>query len=96
VRAGDVLVSTVRPERRTIGYVRGEDHDAVCTTGFAVLTPQKIHPVVLAHALRSTFVTGQLLRNNVGIAYPAIDESCLPDVVLPFTAEQIAALEDAV
>jgi hypothetical protein len=50
---------------------------------------------VLAHALRSTFVTGQLLRNNVGIAYPAIDESCLPDVVLPFTAEQIAALEDA-
>src|SRR5690606_17242697 len=35
VRAGDVLVSTVRPERKTVAVVGSELDGAVCTTGFA-------------------------------------------------------------
>jgi type I restriction enzyme S subunit len=76
-------VSTVRPERKAVGVVLADNDGAVCTTGFAVLRPKNISPLLLAALLRSDFVTEQLMRNNIGIAYPAIDEKCLLDVVLP-------------
>jgi len=93
VRAGDVLVSTVRPERRAIAVVRADQDGAIATTGFAVLRPTGIHPLVLAKLLQSDFVTAQLLRNNVGIAYPAIDESCLASVLLPISKADLARLD---
>lgn len=92
VKAGDVLVSTVRPDRGAVGVVPEWLDGAVCTTGFAVLRPQAIHPVALAALLRTDFVTQQLLRNNVGIAYPAIEAACLPDVVLPLAGDGIEKL----
>lgn len=93
VRAGDVLVSTVRPERRAIAVVRTDQDGAVATTGFAVLRPNGIHPLVLAKLLQSDFVTAQLMRNNVGIAYPAIEESCLPTILLPIAKADLARLD---
>lgn len=93
VRAGDVLVSTVRPERRAIAVVRADQDGAVATTGFAVLRPTGIHPLVLAKLLQSDFVTAQLMRNNVGIAYPAIEEGCLPDVLLPIAKADLSRLD---
>lgn len=93
VRAGDVLVSTVRPERKCIGVVGIEDDGAVCTTGFAVVRPTGIEPWLLAALLRTDFVASQLLRNNIGIAYPAIEEQCLPAVLLPIARADISALQ---
>lgn len=95
VRDGDVLVSTVRPERRTIGVVRADQDGSICTTGFAVLRPRKVDPMVLAALLRTDFVTSQILRNNIGIAYPAIDESCLLEILLPIATERLTAAEEA-
>jgi predicted RNA methylase len=93
VRAGDVLVSTVRPERRAVAVVRPEQDGAVVTTGCAVLRPTGIHPLLLARLLQSDFVAAQLVRHNVGIAYPAIDESCLPEVLLPVSKVDLAELD---
>ncbi len=93
IHAGDILFSTVRPDRRTIGVVREEQDGAVCTTGFAVIKPKEIDPLVLAYLLRSDFVTAQVLRNNIGIAYPAIDESCLPDILLPIARHNLHNLQ---
>lgn len=92
VKSGDILLSTVRPERRAIGVVPDWLDGAVCTTGFAILRPHSINPMVLAALLRSDFVTHQLLRNNVGIAYPAIETSCLPGILLPGKPAEIAKL----
>jgi len=92
VRAGDVLVSTVRPERRTIGIVPRDLDGAVCSTGFAVLRPRGIDSRLLAFLLKQDFPTAQILRNNIGIAYPAIDEACLAEVVLPATRNDIQSL----
>jgi len=33
-----------------------------------------------------------LLRHNIGIAYPAIDEKCLTDVVLPIDPSRLGEL----
>ena len=92
VKAGDVLVSTVRPDRGAVGVVPDWLDGAVCTTGFAVLRPQTIHPAALAALLRTEFVTQQLLRNNVGIAYPAIEATCLPDLLLPVARDALVTI----
>jgi hypothetical protein len=92
VKAGDVLVSTVRPERGTVGIVRPHQDGSVCTTGLAVLRPTKIDALTLAYLLKTEFVITQLMRNNVGIAYPAIDESCLLGVLLPGRREDLPKL----
>lgn len=89
VKAGDILVSTVRPERRAVGVVPRSEDGSVCTTGFAVLRPHGIHPHLLARLLQSDFVTQQLLRHNVGIAYPAIEESAFTDILLPIARAQV-------
>src|SRR5205823_600418 len=94
VRSGDVLVSTVRPERGAVGVVSTYQDGSICTTGLAVLRPKAIHPVLLAYLLKTSFVTAQLLRNNIGIAYPAISEDCLLDVLLPITWDDIRRFKD--
>jgi hypothetical protein len=93
VRAGDVLVSTVRPERGIVGVVGSHQDGSICTTGLAVLRPTKIDPLTLAFLLKTDFVIAQLMRNNVGIAYPAIKESCLPGVLLPIRKDELPKLE---
>ncbi len=93
VRAGDVLVSTVRPERRTVGVVPTWLDGSVATTGFVVLRPKSMDGCLLAALLRTPFVTEQLMRNNVGIAYPAIEAGCLPGVSLPLNRSDIDALD---
>ena len=65
---------------------------SVCTTGLAVLRPTKIDALTLAYLLKTEFVITQLMRNNVGIAYPAIDESCLLGVLLPGRREDLPKL----
>jgi type I restriction-modification system DNA methylase subunit len=94
VRAGDVLFSTVRPERRTVGVVQSDQDGSVCSTGLAVIRPRGIHPLVLAYLLKTDFVTMQVLRNTIGIAYPAIDEQCLLNILLPVHKQGIEALEE--
>jgi type I restriction-modification system DNA methylase subunit len=93
VKAGDVLVSTVRPERGAVGIVGPHQDGSVCTTGLAVLRPTNIDSLTLAYLLKSEFVITQLMRNNVGIAYPAIDESCLSSVLLPARREDLTKLQ---
>jgi predicted RNA methylase len=94
VHSGDVLVSTVRPDRGTVGVVGPHQNGAVCTTGLAVLRPKEIDSLILAWLLKSDFVRVQLMRNNVGIAYPAISEECLPSVLLPVARSELKILEE--
>jgi len=48
--------------------------------------------MLLARILQSDFVNAQLLRHNIGIAYPAIEESCLIDIVLPVRRAELTKL----
>ncbi|RYG99938.1 MAG: hypothetical protein EON58_02070 [Alphaproteobacteria bacterium] len=92
VRAGDILVSTVRPERGTVGVVPDELDGAICSTGFAVLRAKGIHPVALAWLLKGEEVRRQMARHNIGIAYPAIAEETCLILKLPIDKMQIEAL----
>ncbi|MCL4710088.1 MAG: N-6 DNA methylase [Pseudorhodoplanes sp.] len=95
VQAGDVLVSTVRPERGAIGLIPARLDGAICSTGFAVLRCSAIHPLALVWLLKTELVRKQMIRNNIGIAYPAISEVTCLDLVLPVTRAELASLSEA-
>lgn len=84
VRRFDVLVSTVRPNRGAVGLVPDSLNGAVATTGFAVVRPlSKTDAFFLLAVLRHPASTAQLMRCNTGSAYPAIEESVLPQIWIP-------------
>lgn len=95
VREGDILVSTVRPDRRTVGVVPASLDGAVCSTGFAVLRPKGIHPLALAWLLRSEFATEQLVAQVSGIAYPVVSEDVLMKVLLPIGKAVVGRVKKA-
>lgn len=79
VSRGDVLVSTVRPNRGAVAVVPDALHEAVATTGFAVVRAKKEEDsFFLGLVLRTPVSIAQLMRWNTGSTYPAIEE----DVVL--------------
>lgn len=96
VRAGDVLVSTVRPERGAVGVVPDDLDGAVCSTGFAVLRRKNgIHPFALAWLLKGEGVRRQMVKYNIGIAYPAIAEETCLSLVLPIGEDALKRLNEA-
>ena len=83
VKAGDVLISTVRPDRKSIGVVPSHLDGAICSTGFAALRPIAIHSLLLAKLMMTDEVTSQLCAHSSGVAYPVFDEAILPTLEIP-------------
>lgn len=76
VEPWDVLVSTVRPNRKNVGLVLPSDDSLalVASTGFAVLRFENAETAAFYHSfLRSDAATQQLMRWNSGATYPAIE-----------------------
>jgi type I restriction enzyme S subunit len=88
VTAEDVLVSTVRPNRKGIALVPAGTSFAVCSSGFAVL---RCSSSEIAHYLRASLAhdvaTHQLMRWNTGATYPAIDRDVPLFVMIPWPSE---------
>jgi type I restriction enzyme S subunit len=84
VRGGDLLVSTVRPNRKAIAIVPDDVVAAVCSSGFSVLRAKDI---ATAYFLRTCMihdaVTHQLMRWNTGATYPAIEHEVPLGVFVP-------------
>lgn len=86
LRAGDIVVSTTRPQRGAIARVRKEDVGAIASTGFAILrNPRagKVSRDFLSAALMSRLVLTQMLQRSSGGAYPAITPDELDRVLIP-------------
>ncbi len=86
VKQGDVLVSTVRPNRKNVGFVIEDVQDIpmVATSGFSVLRFESLVEAAFYHAwLRTDDATSQLMRWNSGSAYPAIDEDVPLHIFVP-------------
>jgi type I restriction enzyme S subunit len=95
VRSGDTIVSTVRTYLRAVWPVPDDVDDLVVSTGFAVLTPQRIDPRYFSWWVRSDIFVEDVVARSVGVSYPAInalDLGRLP-VRVPPVAEQRAIAE---
>ena len=86
VHQGDVLVSTVRPNRKNVGFIVDSvnDSEMVATSGFSVLRFSSLAQAAFYHAwLRTDDATAQLMRWNSGSAYPAIDDDVPLNIIVP-------------
>ena len=97
VRAGDTILSTVRPNRRSFLYLKKPKENQVVSTGFAVLRATgKINSRYLYYLISDQKFTDYLVSQEQGAAYPAVSIDSIKNaiVLLPDleTQEKIASI----
>ncbi|WP_429102081.1 restriction endonuclease subunit S [Aeromonas rivipollensis] len=76
VKAGDILLSTVRPNLQGFAKISNPHENCIASTGFSVLTSKKgTCGDYIYHYLFSAHITGQINSLVVGTNYPAINSS---------------------
>jgi restriction endonuclease S subunit len=106
VAPGDSLLSTVRPNRRSMLWLGNVDDDVVVSTGFAVLRARLglMEPRFLYYTVFDQWFTDYLVTREKGAAYPAVSAADIADaqILLPPLAEQkaisavLGALDDRI
>ncbi len=82
VKSGDVLVSTVRPNRNAVSLIQKEDDGFVASSGFCDIWPQKVSSEYLFAYLKTNHVITLLDRLTSASMYPAVTEEDIMN--LPF------------
>jgi type I restriction enzyme S subunit len=84
VRAGDVIVSTVRTYLKAVASIQ-DDKDVIASTGFAVIRPKEVDSRFLAYSLANHYFVEMVSSRSTGVSYPAINASEMVDIknVLP-------------
>jgi type I restriction enzyme S subunit len=94
VRKGDTVLSTVRPNRRSMFFASQPGDDWVVSTGFAVLRPnaQLVDPRFLYVCVFDQAFTDYLITREKGAAYPAVspEDIANAEIMLPPLKEQQA------
>lgn len=86
-KKGDIIVSTVRPNRNAVAIIGEESKQLVVSTGFAILTPTKISPLVLFAVLKTEPVYAHIVRKATAAMYPAVSEDDVLDILIPQLSE---------
>lgn len=99
VSAGDVLVSTVRPNLNAVAVVPAVLDGATASTGFTVLRPsEELDGRFLFHWVQSPAFIGDMVRKATGASYPAVSDRIVKDSALPapplLEQRRIAAILD--
>ncbi len=88
VKAGDVIVSTVRPNLNAVALVPPNLDGSIASTGYTVLRPDpdRLLSSFLFHYVRCPFFVDYLVSRCTGANYPAVSDSTVksvPIAVLP-------------
>lgn len=93
VRSNDILVATVRPNRGALALVSSAQSGCLASSGFALLR-LKAQSSLTAQFIYAFMRTGsarrQLVRRNRGSMYPAVLDSDVKDVYIPFPPDSLA------
>lgn len=85
VRAGDVLVSTVRPNLNTVAIVDTQLDGAICSTGFCVLRcGPELNPGYLFAFVQSQEFVDSLVELVQGALYPAVTDRQVLSQAIPW------------
>jgi type I restriction enzyme, S subunit len=104
VQDGDTILSTVRPNRRSMLYIKSPKQNTLVSTGFAVLHPKKIDPRFLYYSVFDQEFTDYLTARADGSAYPAVSPEVILDAEVDLLslpeqyaiAEILGALDDKI
>lgn len=100
VAAGDILVSTVRPNLNGVAAVTEEYNGATVSTGFCVLRPdpKRLFSCYLFHWVRSPQFVELMVREATGASYPAVSDRIVKNSMIPLPSipaqQRIAAILD--
>jgi len=85
VRAGDILVSTVRPNLNAVAVVPDDLDGATASTGFTILRPneRKLSGNFLFHWVRSPAFITEMIRQATGQSYPAVSDKIVKASRIP-------------
>lgn len=90
--AGDVIVSTVRPNLNTVALVPENLDGAIASTGFCVLRPnqERLDKRFLFHWVSSESTVRRLVQQATGATYPAVSDKVIKSQLFspPGLAEQ--------
>jgi type I restriction enzyme S subunit len=77
--AGDVIVSTVRPNLNTVALVPENLDGAIASTGFCVLRPnqERLDKRFLFHWVSSESTVRRLVQQATGATYPAVSDKVI-------------------
>lgn len=91
--AGDVVVSTVRPNLNTVAPVPESLDGAIASTGFCVLRPdqERLDKRFLFHWISSASTVRRLVKQATGATYPAVSDKVIKS--LPFAPPELAEQE---
>ena len=73
VKHGDIIWSTVRPNRKSYSIILNPPSNLIVSTGFAVITAKNAPYTYLYHALTTDDFVGYLINHTTGAAYPAVN-----------------------
>lgn len=82
VRPGDVVWSTVRPNRRAHALLVNPGADWIASTGIAVLTATSVPSSFLFEAVSQSSFTDHLVSRQRGSAYPAVKVQDFKDAMI--------------
>lgn len=82
-KKGDLIVSTVRPNRNAVAVIEKKPDNLVVSTGFAVVTPTAIKPSVLFAILKTEPIYAQIVRRSTAAMYPAVTEEDVTHILVP-------------
>lgn len=99
IRAGDIIVSTVRPNLNAVAVVPSSLDGEICSTGFSVLRPSShVTSGYLFAVVRSPMFVEALVARTTGANYPAVSDNQVKEVPVPLPPlaeqERIVALLD--
>ena len=100
VKAGDILVSTVRPNLNAVAQVPYDLDGAIASTGFTVLRPNQtvVNDRYLFQWVKSPQFVARMVKSATGASYPAISDRIVKDSTIPFPSldeqRRIAAVLD--
>lgn len=81
LKKGDVLISTVRPERNTVALIESElDENMVASNGFCVLRPEHINPYYLYAYCKSDLFKNILSGLSTSSMYPTVSDKDILDI----------------
>lgn len=86
---GDILLSTVRPNLKAFVYVDFEADQCVASTGFAVLTPEKINGKYLFYMLFEDYIGDQLKDAMSKAMYPSINRADIENLRILLPEEDV-------
>src|SRR6266487_5064863 len=85
VKHGDIIWSTVRPNRRSYSIILNPIPNLIVSTGFAVISAQCVPYTYLYQALTTDDFVSYLTNHATGSAYPAVNSGDFQDaqILLP-------------